>query len=123
MAFSIDDNGNIELIQGDSGQLTITGLDTDKNYTVYFAIQDENRNTIGSEIFVSTAKSDTVTFEITPEITDLLTVDADEDSATYYYGIKVCYEDTGLEDTLLIGSSEIGDKNEIIVYPKKVEGI
>lgn len=122
MAFSIDSNGNIELVQGDSGSLEITGLETDRNYTVYFAIQDEDRNAIGSEIVVTTNKSDSVVFEITSDLTDLLTVKSDEDTATYYYGIKLCYEDTGLEDTLLIGGSEIGDKNEITVYPKKVEG-
>ena len=122
MAFIIDSNGNIELVQGDSGTLEITGLETDKNYTVYFAIQDEDRNAIGSEIVVTTNKSDSVAFEITADLTDLLSVKSDEDTATYYYGIKLCYEDTGLEDTLLIGDSEIGDKNEITVYPKKVEG-
>lgn len=38
MAFNIDENGNITLIQGDSGSLVINGLKTDKNYTVFFAI-------------------------------------------------------------------------------------
>ena len=122
MAFISDDNGDIELVQGDSGQLTISGLDTDKNYTIYFAIQDENRNAIGSEIAVNTSSLDTVTLEISASLTDLLTVDEDEDTATYYYGLKICDEDTGLEDTLLIGESEIGDLNQITVYPKKVEG-
>lgn len=122
MAFIIDDNGDIELVQGDSGQLTISGLDTDKNYTIYFAIQDEDRNAIGSEIAVNTSSLDTVTIEISASLTDLLTVDEDEDTATYYYGLKMCDADTGLEDTLLIGGNEIGDLNQITVYPKKVEG-
>ena len=123
MAFSIDDDGNIELVQGDSGTLTITGLDTTSNYTVYFAIQDEDRNPIGGEISVDTNCSDTVSIEVTAALTDLLEVDKDEDYAEYYYGLKVCSSDTGLEDTLFIGSSSIGDKNVITVYPKKVEGL
>ena len=40
MAFRIDENGNITMVQGDTGRLVVNGLNTDQNYTVYFAIQD-----------------------------------------------------------------------------------
>lgn len=122
MAFNIDINGDITLIQGDSGQLVLNNLPTDKNYTVYLGIQDKNRKPIGNELSVETNKNSTVPFIITSELTDLLTVPKGEETESYYYGVKLCSVD-GIEDTLLIGDSQIGDKNTITVYPKKVEGI
>lgn len=122
MAFNIDEYGNITLVQGDSGQLVVNGLPTDKEYTVYFAIQDENRKPIGEEIQVNSNKASTVVFVLLGSLTDLLTVKKGEDTATYYYGLKIC-DDSGLEDTMLLGNSIIGERNTITVYPKKVEGI
>ena len=123
MAFTIDNNGNITLVQGDSGELVVTGLPTDQNYKVYFAIQDENRKPIGSEIIVNSNKSDSVIFVLLGSLTDLLTIKKGEDTATYYYGVKLCSEEENTEDTLLLGDTDIGDRNSITVYPKKVEGI
>jgi len=122
MAFVVDDNGNITLVQGDSGELTVSGIDTDRNYTVYLAIQDSNRNPIGNEIVVDSGGLDSVIFVFTPELTNLLTVKRRDESAEYYYGVKVCDSDSGIEDTLLIGDSVMGDLNTITVFPKKVEG-
>lgn len=122
MAFIVDDYGNITLVQGDSGQLTVNGLNTDKNYTLYLAIQDSKRNPIGSEIVVNSNGAESVIFVLSPELTNLLTVKRRDESAEYYYGIKVCDESTDFEDTLLISNSDIGDLNTITVYPKKVEG-
>lgn len=123
MAFTIDDYGNITLVQGDSGELTVSGLPTDRNYSVWFAIQDENRNPIGGEINIDTNNSESISLYITGGLTDLLTVPRDEETATYYYGIKLCSADDSLEDTLLLGNGSMGDKTTITVYPKKVEGI
>lgn len=121
MAFFVDDYGNITMVQGDSGQLTINGISTDKNYTVYFAIQDTKRRPVGTELAIESNYSPSVIFNLIPELTDLLSVKNGQDSAEYYYGVKVC-DSEGFEDTLLIGKSEIGDINTITVYPKKVEG-
>ena len=122
MAFNIDENGNIALVQGDSGQLVVNGLPVDKEYTLYFGIQDLNRRPVGGEIKVDACKSSVVVFVLLSSLTDLLTVKKGEDAATYYYGIKLCASD-GIEETMLIGNSQIGDLNTITVYPKKVEGI
>ena len=121
MAFITDENGNITLVQGDSGTLVIDGLDPDQNYTIYFAIQDKKRNPIGSELYVNSIQSSSVVFELTADFTELMTVPQNSETETYYFGIKQCTED-GAEDTLLIGDSEIGEYNTITVYPKKVEG-
>lgn len=126
MAFIVDEDGNITLVQGDSGQLTINGINEDRNYTAYLAIQDDKRNPIGTEITVQTGGHSFVTFDFIPALTDLLEVKQGELMAEYYYGIKICYKNTeeniDYEDTLLIGNSELGDLNTITVYPKKVEG-
>ena len=121
MAFRIDENGNITMVQGDTGRLVVNGLNTDQNYTVYFAIQDENRRPVGNEVNVESNMQPTVVFELASQLTDLLKVAEDEEAHTYYYGVKTCTAE-GFEDTLSIGGSDMGDKNTITVYPKKVEG-
>ena len=121
MAFMIDNDGNITMIQGDTGRLVVNGLMTDQNYDVYFAIQDENRKPIGNEISVQSNSQPTVVFELSSNLTDLLKVGQDEETHEYYYGVKTCTAD-GFEDTLTIGSEDMGDRNTITVYPKKVEG-
>ena len=122
MAFMIDNDGNITMIQGDTGRLVVNGLMTDQNYDVYFAIQDENRKPIGNEISVQSNSQPTVVFELSSNLTDLLKVGQDEETHVYYYGVKTCTTD-GFEDTLIIGDGDMGDINTITVYPKKVEGV
>ena len=117
-----DEQGNMTCYQGDSGSLTVNGLNTDKNYTVYFAVRDEQRNPVGDEICVSADHSPCVTIEIPATLTDLWKVKKGQDYATYYYGLKSC-DEFGHEDTLMIAGSDYGDRATITVYPKKVEGI
>jgi hypothetical protein len=126
MAFLVDTTtGEITLVQGDSGELVVEGLNTDKNYTIYFAFYNSKRKRLGSEVSVESNMSPNVTLVIPASLTDLLTVPQGEESAEYYYGIKACY-DYGdgykYEDTLVVGNNDIGDLNLITVYPKKVEG-
>ena len=47
MSLSIDEDGTIYIHQGDSGEIVVSGIPTDKDYTVYFAIKDKDRKTIG----------------------------------------------------------------------------
>lgn len=123
MSLIIDNDGTISLYQGDSGEIVISGLDTEKKYTVYLAIQDAKRKVIGQEFQVAVSNSDTVTFVLTPTFTDLLTVPKNKPFEIYYYGIKICEDETGLEDTLFIADSTYGDINRVIVYPRKVIGV
>ena len=123
MSIEINNEGMIVLYQGDSGNITISGLDTNKNYVVYFAIQDEKQNLIGNELQVASNKSDFVVFSLTADFTDLLKVSRVKNYDLYTYGIKVCDTETKTEDTLIIEASNYGDKNLIIVYPRKVMGI
>ncbi|MCM1004416.1 MAG: hypothetical protein NC408_08755 [Candidatus Gastranaerophilales bacterium] len=119
----IDKDGTMYIYQGDSGEVVITGFDSDVKATVYFAIQDEDRNPVGEELQVAVNNSDTVTFILTSEFTNLLTVPKNKPYQMYYYGIKVCEKDGVSEDTLFVENSTYGDINPIIVYPKKVKGV
>ncbi len=123
MSLIIDNNGTISLYQGDSGEIVIYGLDSEKSYTVCFAIQDSKRNLIGEELQVAVTNSDNVTFVLTPEYTDLLAVPKNKPFETYFYGIKACETDTSKEDTLFIAQNTYGDLNRIIVYPRLVKGV
>ncbi len=119
----IDDEGTIFLYQGDSGELVLNGLNKDLNCTVYFAVQDENRNPVGSELQVSSGSSEDVMFVLTPEFTDLLTVPKNKPYKVYYYGLKVCMNNSSTEDTLFISNGTYGTLNKIVVYPRKVKGV
>ena len=123
MAFKIDKDGNISMIQGDSGIITIRGLNPNKNFAVYFGIKDKNRNTVGEELVVNSNNQNYVVFKLTGNFTNLLTVKKDEPFAIYYYGMKICDSENQREDTLIVASNELGSLNTITVYPKKVEGM
>lgn len=120
MSLYIDENGTITLVQGDSGEIIVSGLDTEFNYDVYFAIQTMKRQPVASELKVQSNYSDMVTFVLTSEFTDLLTVPKNKEYETYQYGIKICTKDS--EDTVLIANNDYGAVNQLIVYPKIVEG-
>ena len=122
MSLIIDNDGTISLYQGDSGELVVSGLDKNKNYTVFFAIQDSDRNLVGEELQVAVTDSDTVTFILTPEYTDLLKVPKQKPYEIYFYGIKACEMDKNIENTMFIADTTYGDLNRIIVYPRKVKG-
>jgi len=121
MALYIDENGTITLVQGDSGDVVVSGLDTNQNYDVYFAIQNLKRRPVVPELKVTSNKSDTVTFVLTSDYTDLLTVSEDSDYEVYQYGLKACTVDS--EDTLIVANNDYGSMNQLIVYPKTVEGV
>lgn len=122
MSLIIDDEGTISLYQGDSGEVVVSGLDNNKNYTVYFAIQDADRNLIGQELQVAVTNSSTVTFILTSEYTDLLKVPKNKPFEIYFYGIKACENDSLIENTLFVADDTFGDLNRIVVYPRKVKG-
>lgn len=123
MAYKVDENGNITLIQGDSIEIVANGIPTDQNYKVYFAAQNEEREPIGSEIMVESLGQSSVAIKLLGNYTNQFVVDEDKKSQKYYYGIKLCSEIDDIEDTLGIGNTELGGLNTITVFPRKVEGI
>jgi hypothetical protein len=123
MAYIVETNGDISLVQGDSLELVINGIPTDQNYKVFFAAQNEAREPIGSEIEVESLGQPSVTIKLLGNYTNQFTVEEDKKSQKYYYGVKMCSETDQTEDTLILGDSTIGGLNTLTVYPKKVEGI
>ena len=121
MAINVDKKGNIFIHKGDSGNLVVRGLNTDKDYSVYFAIKNVKRETVGTELVVNSNYKSFATFTLTSEFTDLLDVPKNEDFAIYYYGLKVCDGDS-VEDTLHVFDTYFGQLNKVIVFPKIVEG-
>lgn len=122
MALNIGENGDVYIYQGDTGEIVITGLPTDKDYIVFLTIKDLKRKTIGSELSINSNYKSFVKFILSSAFTDLLVVPEDEDNAIYTYGIKLC-DGQGREDTLFVEKTTFGEPNRVIVYPKKVEGI
>lgn len=122
MSIAIDAEGTITLYQGDTGEIIVNGLDTEKNYTVYLSVRDKNRNPIGDEFRKTSNQRPSVSFFLDSDFTNKLTVPQRADYETYYYGIKVCELGAFTEDTLFIAGKSYGESNRMVVYPKQVEG-
>ncbi len=120
MTLNIDDNGTIFIYQGDSGEVVINGIADDNDYLVYFSIKDPDRNSVGSELVVNSNYNDYVTFFIPSTLTNLLDVPKGDCCKVYHYGIKICTQD--IEDTQFVQGAEFGQLNNMIVFPKIVEG-
>ena len=122
----VDDiTGNMTLYQGDSDYYTLEDMPTDQEYTAYMSFYDSNRKPIGEELDSKLEGSPICTFFIPSSQTDLFKVPKDEETAEYYFGVKLCHTDdegNKIETTVLIGNSNMGDLNTITVYPKKTEG-
>jgi hypothetical protein len=123
MGSIIDINGNMEIVQGDSVEININGIPEDQNYKIYFAAQDEDRNTIGQEIMVESNFQPTVAIKLVGNYTDLFTVPQGERSAKFPYAVKMCSDLDNTEDTLRLGGLKLGENPVITVYPRMVKGI
>jgi hypothetical protein len=123
MSLKIDNDGTITMYQGDTGEVVINGLDSDKNYQVFFSVRDKNNNIVGEELRVTSNGRESVSFFLPASLTNQFVVPRGSASETYYYGVKLCeLSDKLLEDTLFIADKTYGEKNLLIVFPKIVEG-
>lgn len=104
-----DDNGNIYLHKGDTGNIGISGIPTDKSYSVYMSIYNEDANNILQEILLSNyiQANGTGTFIIDEETSNSLSV------GEWVYAIKICA--SGSEDTI-IPKTRVED-GVIVNYP------
>lgn len=121
--FEILENGMIITRQGDSGEIGVEGVATDKNYRVFFGIRDSKRRPIGEEPYMDSNFNSSVIISVPSSLTDLLEVDKNEEYTDYHYGIKICDLATLSENTLIIAGGDISSEDVIRVYPKKVEGL
>lgn len=121
MALEINEDGSIDIYQGDSGSIFVHNLNKDKNYKVYLGVQDKKRNFV----FEKTIEANSVEFveiKILPTDSQLLTVPLNKNFETYYYGVKVEEIGTTNSDTMFISNGTYGDLTEMRVYPKKAKG-
>lgn len=121
---SVDINETtIITFKGDTCPVTFTDLEEGK--IIYFGVRDKKTNELVFQELHETVDSEgEVTFEMTPEMTNQFVVKPLEGYNIYYYGIKEVNEETGEENTILLGNNpKFSDKYLIKVYLKKVEGI
>lgn len=122
MAFVLDKCGTISTFCGDTGRITISGIPTDKNYYIYFALRDRQRNFIFEE-YKESLMNTSVTFDFDAEFTNTLEVPESLKYETFYYGVKVCDASTLTEDTATVQNQCYGKLNEFRVYPMAAEGL
>jgi hypothetical protein len=123
MTYEIDNNGNITMVQGDSIEITVNGIPEDKNYQVYLGVMDSERKPVGNQIMMESNYKPNVVLKLVGNFTNSFVVPDDQPSAKYKYAVKVCSVEDNTEDTVRIGSLEIGEFPVITVKPKGVEGI
>lgn len=123
MGFITKEDGTILARQGDSGEIYIDGVDIDKNYKVYFGVYDNKRKPVGREVYVYSNFSSEVVISVPSAVTNMWEVPKGEEFIEYYYGIKICDEETSMEKTLVLANCEFDTENILIVYPRKVEGL
>lgn len=123
IGFITKEDGTILARQGDNGEIYIDGVETDKNYKIYFGVYDNKRKPVGREVYVYSNYSSEVVISVPSAVTNMWEVPKDEEFIEYYYGIKVCDEETGMEKTLILANCEFDTENILIVYPRKVEGL
>lgn len=120
-------NNDIHLRQGDSGNICISGLVTDNNYSVYFAVSEPETNKIvAEELVVKSEFRDIVYLPISAAFTDKLIVPEGESRAVYQYSIKICIgkdERTVSPGVDLSGNMPKFNKaHKLHVYTKLAEG-
>jgi hypothetical protein len=122
MGFITKEDGTIIARQGDSGKVYIEGVDTNKNYKIYFGVRDDNGKPLGDEVWVYSNYGSEVVINVPANVSNMWEVPKKEEYIELNYGIKVCDEESGIEDTLILANCEFDTENKIVVYPKKVEG-
>lgn len=117
------DKTTITTFVGDTCFATFTDLE--QGSVIYFSVRDKKTNdTVFEELRGVVDENGEVEFELTPKMTNKFTVKPSEGVNTYNYGLKQVDEETGEENTILLGDNpKFSDKYIIRVYLKKAEGI
>lgn len=128
--FKINDT-DLKLYCGDTGNLRISNLPTDKNYKVYWEIIRAKTQETVFELELDSNQADNVLFNLDSKHSDLLTVPNINTPETYYWSIKICDPQTGAEDTVIpktrvdpdTGLATFSKPYKLIVLYKMVEGL
>lgn len=117
-----DEEGNITTVKGDTILFDVNNVPNDLDYTVFFRIYDNNNNSIIPETIIDADGNSTVTVEVKPYATDLITIPTGKKSVTYFYGIKACNFDNQIEHTLTVDGVDLNQETKITFMRKRVEG-
>lgn len=128
--FKINDT-DLKLYCGDTGNLRISNLPTDKNYKVYWEIIRAKTQETVFELELDSNQADNVLFNLDSQHSDQLTVPNINTPETYYWSIKICDPETGAEDTVIpktkvdpdTGLATFSKPYKLIVLYKMVEGL
>jgi hypothetical protein len=129
MTIFVRDNGDLECYQGDNGSIDITGIPTDQNYQVFFAIRDPNTNSpVINELVQNSNSASSVRFSFSARLTDSFPVLPGASKTSFAYGVKVC-DMLGVETTVIprveldiTGNPIFKKAPKFIVHTKKVSG-
>ncbi len=131
--FKINEDGSIDVIRGDSGDIMLKGLKVPASATnlkLFLSIysEDDDDNDIMNEMDFSLTHDNgnvnKTVIHIPSSFTDIFTIEAGNDMAEYHYSFKICYDYNGksYEETITKdGNPET--KMDIRVYRKRTEGI
>lgn len=124
MSDNIDDT-TIETFVGDDFEVTFTGLQDLIGKVIYLGVRDEKSNKpVFEELREIVNENGEVTFNVKSKMTNNFVVKPFDGVSYYLYGIKQVNEETGEENTILLGENpKFSDRYIIKVYLKKVEGI
>lgn len=113
----------ITTFQGDSFSVIFTDLE--EGHLIGFEIRDKKTNKpVFDELRTYVNEAGEAVFRITPEMSNHFVVKPSLGVNTYYYGIKDINEETGAENTILLGDNpQFSDLYLVQVYLKKAEGI
>lgn len=122
-AIFVDIDGNISCRSGDSGNVYITGVPTDDDYTVSLGVVNPVDKKILNEIKVQSNNESEVTIPIDTAFTESLGI------GRFFYGVKLTGTD-GAEQTVLPnsyldsdGQIDISAPRTFTVKPKLAEGL
>ena len=103
---------NIYMRQGDTGNISFSGIPTDKAYTVYLSVYNPDTEKIIKEIQHTTfvQAQGQALFKLDETTSNSLPV------GDWVYGLKICYSGDGSEDTIL-PRSYTDDSGELIHDP------
>lgn len=119
MSVKFNKDGSIETFRGDSFKIRVSGIPTNLNYSVYYEVQNKDKE----KIFTKEEQSNNnsyVIFDILKTDTELCVVPEKNFKEIYYHAVKLCID--GEEHTATIKGVEFGKRNKFIVYEQQAEG-
>lgn len=127
MAVLGTEDNSLYIRQGDTGQVEFTGLPTDKVYTAYMSIYNEDTNKVIAETEGVTVVNGAVTIYFNQSFSDSLPV------GEWVYALKICATVSvlGTSEDTVIPRSYVDDSGTLISEPapaftvdyKMVEGV